>query len=61
MKNETFVVAALSVFLLALTVAAVFASRVAPKGSMMYAPGYGKPAPVQIVPMEEPPTKAVLQ
>ncbi len=59
MKHEKLIVALLFVFLFALTVAAVFASRVPPHGRMMYQPGYGKPAPVQAVPMDQPPMKAV--
>ena len=45
MKNEKLIVAVLFAALFVLVVAAVFASRVAPHGTMMYQSGYGKPAP----------------
>jgi len=55
MKNEKLIVAVLFSALFVLAVAAVFASRVAPKSNMQYSsfPGtYAKPGRVEVVPMQ---------
>lgn len=64
MKNEKLIVAVLIVLLVALSVAAAFAARVAPKGIVQYSPYPGKTGrleskfeqtvPVQAVPITEP-------
>ena len=71
MKNEKLIVAAMIVLLVALSVAAAFAARVAPKGNMQYSPYPGKPGrveskfeqtvPLQAVPITEPTSEPLAQ
>jgi hypothetical protein len=66
MKNEKLIVAVLFVALLGLVVAAVFASRVAPKSNMQYSSFPGKQSrlesvQIQAVPISEPPSVPLAQ
>ena len=66
MKHEKLIVTVLFAALLALVVAAVFASRVAPKSNMQYSSFPGKQGrlesvQIQAVPIMEPPSAPLAQ